>query len=382
MGRVAVVVGTRPDVIKLAPVVDALREGGDLEPFVIASGQHRELLELAASSVRLQIDWQLSAMKAGQSLASLTSRLLTELDDALESAAPDFVVVQGDTATMLGAALAAFYRRLPIGHVEAGLRTGDVGAPFPEEANRRLVTPLVTLHFAPTETARTRLLGEGVSAGSVLLTGNTIVDALQAEQRRQADPTVAAMIDERLAAQLGQGWADRQTVLVTVHRRESIGPALEGVLDAVSALAGRFADHQFCLPVHLNPAVQRVVRERLAGRPNISLTEPLSYAELIRLLSRCRLVMTDSGGIQEEAPVFGKPVVVMRETTERPEGVDARVAVLAGLDPGSIRAVVERLLTDDGAYRSMAQAASPYGDGQASARIVAAIRRFLAGRPI
>jgi UDP-N-acetylglucosamine 2-epimerase (non-hydrolysing) len=379
MKRVAVIVGTRPDVIKLGPVVDALRAADGLEPFVIASGQHRELADLAAESVGLVPDVSLDVMQADQSLASLGGRLLIEIDRAMEQAGASFVVVQGDTATTLNGTLAAFYRRLPIGHVEAGLRTGDLSAPFPEEANRRLVTPLASLHFAPTALARDNLLAEGVDQRRVIVTGNTIVDALQAEARRQQVPEVARELAERLGRQLGADWQARPSVLLTVHRRESIGPALEGIIDAIAALSERFGDHLFCLPVHPNPRVRAAIVGRLGNRGNVRLLEPLPYRDLVYLLRHCRLVLTDSGGIQEEAPVFGKPVVVMRATTERPEGIQAGVALLAGVERDSIVSAAAQLLTDQRSYAAMAQAVSPYGDGRAAGRIVATIKRYLAG---
>ena len=378
MTRVAVIVGTRPDVIKLAPVVHALRATADLEPYVIASGQHRELADLALASIGLDPDVRLEVMQADQSLATVGSRLLAGLDGALEAASPAFVVVQGDTATTLNGALAAFYRRLPVGHVEAGLRTGNLQAPFPEEANRRLVTPLASLHFAPTTLARDNLLAEGVEPERVFVTGNTIVDALHAEAARQDRPDVAASLAERVAGRLGETWRDRPSVLVTVHRRESIGPGLLGIIEALASLSERFSDHLFCLPVHLNPSVRAAVLGRLGGLANVRLLEPLAYDELVYLLRHCRLVLTDSGGIQEEAPVFGKPVVVMRATTERPEGVEAGVAVLAGVERERIVTAAAQLLGDERAYGRLAQAVSPYGDGRAAGRIAQAIARYLA----
>jgi UDP-N-acetylglucosamine 2-epimerase (non-hydrolysing) len=375
--RVAVVWGTRPDVIKLAPVVLALRSSSILEPVVISSGQHRELHDQASLSFGITPDVSLELMEHDQSLAALTGRLLPALEGAIVDSGADFVVVQGDTATMLAAALAAFYGQRPIGHVEAGLRTGDLRAPFPEEANRRLVTPLVDLNFAPTQAARDNLLAEGVPPEKVILTGNTVVDALHQTAARQQSPAELERLLAAMSTRLGEGWAAQQIVLVTVHRRESIGGALAGILDAVAELAGHFADHLFCLPVHLNPNVEQAVGERLGGIGNVRLMEPLGHDEFVFLLRHCRLVMTDSGGVQEEAPVFGKPVVVMRETTERPEGIAAGVAVLAGVDGPAIAAATARLLSDEASYRRMAQAASPYGDGRAAERIVSSIERFL-----
>jgi UDP-N-acetylglucosamine 2-epimerase (non-hydrolysing) len=284
------------------------------------------------------------------------------------------VLVQGDTTSVLAGALASFYRRVPVGHVEAGLRTGDLSAPFPEEANRRLTTPLVDLHFAPTTTSRDNLLREHVDAARVHVTGNTVIDALQMEvSAQQVEPLASAMATRVDVLLEGD---DRPLVLITGHRRENFGGPFENICQAIRLLAQRFADHQFVYPVHLNPQVRKVVFERLGHLSNVRLIEPLGYRDFVALMNRCRLVLTDSGGVQEEAPGLGKPVLVMRDTTERPEGVTAGTVKLVGSDSTHIAEAVTTLLTDREAYERMARAVNPYGDGHAAARIVQVVESF------
>jgi UDP-N-acetylglucosamine 2-epimerase (non-hydrolysing) len=286
-------------------------------------------------------------------------------------------LVQGDTTTVLAAALACFYRRIPIGHVEAGLRTGNIWSPFPEEANRKLATPLVALHFAPTDAARAALLSEAIPAERILVTGNTVIDALRIEMAAQAsDAAMRGRLKEELGLLVGSDWTQVPTVLITGHRRENFGQGIEQICKAIATLAERFADHRFVYPVHLNPNVLVHVNRLLGGLPNVKLIPPQGYRNFVALMAHCRLVLTDSGGVQEEAPSLGKPVLVMRDNTERPEGVAAGTALLTGTNAQAIVKHATRLLTDDAAYRAMATARNPYGDGHAAERIVDRIRRY------
>lgn len=375
--RIAVFIGTRPEGIKMAPVIRALDAGDGVEPVVISTGQHRELLDQVVDLFEISISENLEVMRAGQTLAGLTARLMTSIDEALERVQPDMILVQGDTTTVMVGALAAFYRRIPIGHVEAGLRTGDIWSPFPEEVNRTLVAPMVNLHFAPTETAKQNLLRENVAANSIHVTGNTVIDALLLEVTRQDAPGVRDDIWKGMRPNLGEGVGDRPFVLVTGHRRENFGGGFMEICDALAELADRFEEMDFVYPVHLNPNVQGPVHERLAHRPNIHLIAPVPYSEFVALMAACTLVLTDSGGVQEEAPTLGKPVLVMRDTTERPEGIEAGTVRLTRADRRSIVDEVSRLVTDDSAYESMSNAVNPYGDGRAAPRIVEAVKAFL-----
>jgi UDP-N-acetylglucosamine 2-epimerase (non-hydrolysing) len=318
-------------------------------------------------------------MQPRQTLAGLTVRLMDAIDGWLDRERPDLALVQGDTTTVLVAALACFYRRIPVGHVEAGLRTGNIWSPFPEEANRRLASPLVTLHFAPTASARTALLAEGVPAARIEVTGNTVVDALFMEVRQQENTAVRAAVQESLAPLVGADWAEVPFLLITGHRRENFGAGVEQICEAITRLAARYPDHRFVYPVHLNPEVKTHVDRRLGGLRNVRLIPPQGYRNFVALMARCRLVLTDSGGVQEEAPSLGKPVLVMRDTTERPEGVAAGTALLTGPHADSIVAHASRLLDDRAAYAAMANCANPYGDGHAAERIVDRLRRHLAG---
>ena len=377
--RIAVFLGTRPEGIKLAPVIAALRADPSVEPVVVSTGQHDELLDQVVRIFDIRVDHHLAVMQPDQTLASLTARLLTRIDSVLDAARPALALVQGDTTTVLAAALACFYRAVPVGHVEAGLRTGDLQSPFPEEANRVLASRLATLHFAPTESARRNLLAEGVAPDRVFVTGNTVIDALFMELARQADVAVARAIDRDLAAVLAEAWPEAPIVLITGHRRENFGDGFIGICEAIRLLAARFPAVRFVYPVHLNPNVRGPVMERLAGLPNVYLLAPVDYPAFVRLMRQCRLVLTDSGGVQEEAPAIGKPVLVMRDTTERPEGIEAGTARLVGTEPATIVAAVSELLSDETAYQAMANAQNPYGDGQASDRIVRAIQAHLSG---
>ena len=354
--RVLVVYGTRPELIKLAPVIFALREAADRFALTVCStAQHRELLADLESLFSIRPDYDLDLMRPNQALNDLAARGLSELHRLLREALPDWTLVQGDTTTAMMATLAAFHLGLRVGHVEAGLRTGDLQAPFPEEANRRIIDVVADLLFAPTERAQQALLDEGHAPERVLVTGNTVVDALQWISR--------ALPAEEPADQ----------VLVTVHRRESFGEPLLEILAAIRELAIGHPEVRWVLPVHPNPNVSGPVHERLGGLENVELPPPLPYDRLVAHMRRARFVLTDSGGIQEEAPTFGKPVLVLREKTERPEGVEAGVARLVGRDRERIVESAEKLLEGGPAYESMARAVSPYGDGRAAGRIVEAL---------
>jgi UDP-N-acetylglucosamine 2-epimerase (non-hydrolysing) len=374
---VAVFMGTRPEGIKMAPVIAALKASGDLDCKVVATGQHREMFQQVAEQFGFGVDADLAVMRPHQTLAGLTARLMETIDAWLEKGHPDMALVQGDTTTVLVAALACFYRRIPIGHVEAGLRTGDIWSPFPEEVNRRLASPIVTLHFAPTESAKAALLKEGVAEGNIEVTGNTVIDALLMELAQQDKAAVRAEVDAALSSRLGADWRDAPYVLITGHRRENFGEGIRQICEAITTLARRYPDHRFVYPVHLNPNVKEEVGRMLGGLPNVRLIEPQGYRNFVALMAQCRLVLTDSGGVQEEAPSLGKPVLVMRDTTERPEGVAAGTAILVGPHAGSIVEHTTRLLDDRGAYDAMANAANPYGDGHAAERVVARVRRHL-----
>jgi UDP-N-acetylglucosamine 2-epimerase (non-hydrolysing) len=377
MKTCAILMGTRPEAIKLAPVVQALRACEDVRPLVISTGQHKEMLHQVVDLFGIGLDHDLAVMQPDQTLGTLTARLMAAIDGVLAQTKPDVVLVQGDTTTAFVGSLAGFYRGIPVGHVEAGLRTGDLSAPFPEEANRRLVSVVARHHYAPTTKAAANLRREGVSEDAILITGNTVIDALMIELQRQASASVAAGIHVELDAKIGVDWRTKPFVVVTGHRRENFGDGFEQICDALETLASRFADHLFIYPVHLNPKVKLVVERRLSGVPNIRLLAPLDYSSFAALLKGCRMVLTDSGGIQEEAPALGKPVLVMRDVTERPEGVEAGTVALVGTDRDAIVQQTTRLLTDPIAYARMAQARNPYGDGKAAPRIVSHVRRVL-----
>ena len=375
--NIVVFMGTRPEAVKLAPVVAALGRADDFHCAVVATGQHREMFRQVSDTFGFAVDADLDVMRPDQTLASLTARLMDGIDGWLGSAQPDMALVQGDTTTVLVAALACFYRRIPIGHVEAGLRTGNIWSPFPEEVNRKLATPLVGLHFAPTEAARAALLSEAVPEESISVTGNTVIDALRIELATQAsDAALRARIGEELSLLLGADWDKAAMVLITGHRRENFGEGIEQICKAIATLAERFPDHLFVYPVHLNPNVLVHVNRLLGGLRNVKLIVPQGYRNFLALMAHCRVVLTDSGGVQEEAPSLRKPVLVMRDTTERPEGVAAGTALLTGTNAQAIVKHVTRLLTDEAAYRSMSAARNPYGDGYAADRIVERIRRY------
>src|SRR5262245_51276446 len=349
------VVGTRPEAVKMAPVILELRRRSWARVRVLATAQHRQMLDQVLGLFGIEPDVDLDLMRPDQALADLTARMLSALDGTLERERPAAVLAQGDTTTVLTTALACFYRRIPFGHVEAGLRTGDLDYPFPEEMNRSVAGRLARLHFAPTESARANLRREGIQE-QVYVTGNTVIDALLQVAAREAP------LPERVPA-------DRRLILVTAHRRENFGEPLRQICRALLALADGNPDVHVLYPVHLNPNVSGVVRPALGGHPRITLCDPLDYLPFVAAMKKSTLILSDSGGVQEEAPALGKPVLVLRAETERPEAVEAGVVKLVGTDAGVIVAEAQRLLDDPAAYRAMAKGVSPYGDGHAAERI-------------
>jgi len=370
MKRVVLIFGTRPEAIKMAPLVRALQRQPGLEPLICLTAQHREMVDQALRLFELQPAVDLNLMQPGQSLAGLTGRMMQALGPALADLRPDAVLVQGDTTSTLCGALAAFYLQAPVGHVEAGLRTGDLTAPFPEEMNRVLTTRLARWHFAATDRNRDALLAEGVDPASIHVAGNTVIDALFEIRDRVHAGRISAETAELLARR------QRPYVLITGHRRESFGGGMERICGAVAALARRRPEIDFVYPVHLNPQVQEPVRRLLSAIPNVHLLPPQGYEAFVALMCRARLLLTDSGGVQEEAPALGKPTLVTRDKTERAEGLGGGVD-LVGSDPERIIAGVERLLDDPAAYRAMATARSPYGDGHAAEQIADILAREL-----
>lgn len=371
--KVLTVFGTRPEAIKMAPLVRALDGDPRFESRVCVTAQHREMLDQVLELFELRPHHDLDLMRPGQSLHGLTARILTGLEPVLAAEAPDVVLVHGDTTTTLATTLAAFYSGIEVGHVEAGLRTGNLRAPFPEEANRVLADKLCAHHFAPTERSRQSLLDEGYSTETITVTGNTVIDALLwVRDRVRGTPWSDEGEVWGTAADVLQD-PDKRVVLVTGHRRESFGQGFRNICTALQTLAERYPAVHFIYPVHLNPNVQGPVHETLAGRANVHLLEPLDYRPFVRLMDRSTLILTDSGGIQEEAPSLGKPVLVMRAVTERPEGVAAGTVRLVGTDTARIVDEVSGLLDDAEAYAAMHRAHNPYGDGQACGRILDAL---------
>lgn len=370
--NILVVFGTRPEAIKLAPLVKLLAQDGAFALKVCVTAQQREMLDQALALFEIVPEIDLDLMQNGQSLTDLNARMLAALQQVLMDVQPDLVVVHGDTTTAFTAALAAFYQKIPVAHIEAGLRTHNLYAPFPEEANRRLTAVLAQWHFAPTETAKQNLLNEGVSESRIWVTGNTVIDTLfQALQKIHENRPLVAQFAERYA------FLDerKKLILVTGHRRENFGTGFAQICTALRTLAQRHPDVQIVYPVHLNPNVQAVVYAQLGDLPNLFLLAPQDYLPFIYLMDRADIILTDSGGIQEEAPALGKPVLVMREISERPEAIVAGTVKLVGTDSERIIAEVETLLNDQNAYQAMARAKNPYGDGNACARIVDILKR-------
>ena len=372
MARVMVVFGTRPEAIKMAPVVHALQRDPRIATDVVVTAQHRQMLDQVLELFRIAPAEDLDLMRPGQGLVDLFARVLHGMHDVLERRKPDLLLVHGDTSTTFASALAAFYRHVPVAHVEAGLRTGDMRAPWPEEMNRRLTAPLAALHFAPTESSRRNLAREGIRDG-IHVTGNTVIDALlEVAERLRNDPALASGIAARFPFLSPQ----RRMVLVTAHRRENFGAGFERICLALRDIAEQ-RDVDIVYAVHLNPSVQEPVRRILGDCPRVHLVEPQDYLPFVWLATRCHVVLTDSGGIQEEAPSLGKPVLVLREVTERPEAVDAGTVRLVGTDRERIVSEALRLLDDPDAHARMAQAHNPYGDGRAAARIAAIVANYL-----
>ena len=363
--KILFVIGTRPEAIKTAPILHELRRWpGRAEVKVCVTGQHREMLDQALSLFDIRPDYDLAVMRKGQTPADVSARMLTGLEPVVVREKPDWVLVQGDTTTTVVAALVAFYNRVRVGHVEAGLRTGNTLQPFPEEMHRAIVGRLADLHFAPTETARQNLLREGIEPARIRMTGNTVVDAVRWVSALPAPPEVAAWLPAPSA----------RIVLVTMHRRENFGASMERVCGALRDLAERYGDRlHIVFPLHLNPNAQGPARRILSGMSNVSLVPPLDYLSLVHLMKRSHVVLTDSGGLQEEAPALGKPVLVLREVTERPEGVASGVAKVIGSDRKSVVEETTRLLEDPALHQRMARPLNLYGDGHAAERVVEAL---------
>ena len=371
MTRIMTVIGTRPEAIKLAPLVLAATTDRRTTPIVVATGQHREMLKQVLDLFRIVPDRDLAVMQPGQDLFDVTSKVLIGMRDAIRELAPDVVVVQGDTTSCFVGALAAFYEHVPVAHVEAGLRTHDLTSPFPEEGNRQLTSRLAHFHFPPTDGAAQHLIREGIATDRILVTGNTVIDALLWVRER-----ISAAQDARidaLRAQIPALQGDQDMILITGHRRESFGAGFESLCSAIAELAQSNATWRFVYPVHLNPNVREPVNRLLGSLPNVDLIEPQEYAPFVWLMDRARFILTDSGGVQEEAPSLGKPVLVMREKTERPEAVEAGTVRLVGTDRTRIVSEAQRLIDDPEHYNSMSRAHNPYGDGQACQRIVDAL---------
>lgn len=379
MKKILTVFGTRPEAIKMAPLVQLLAKQQSFISKVCVTGQHRQMLDPVLALFEIEPDYDLAVMQAGQDLFDVTSSILTKLKPVLLDFSPDLILVHGDTSSTYAAALAAYYHRIPVGHVEAGLRTGNLYSPWPEEGNRRLTAAITTLHFAPTTTARQHLVSENVRPDSILVTGNTVIDALlQVVKRLQSSPSLQAKIRQ----QLPPVFDAEHLVLITGHRRENFGQGFVDICKALRELSERFPDCQFVYPVHLNPNVRAPVFSELAELQNVHLIEPLDYLPFVYLMQAATLVLTDSGGIQEEAPSLGKPVLVMRDTTERPEAVAAGTVRLVGTDKSAIIAAVTELLSEPATYQAMSQACNPYGDGKACERIVQGIEHWFASNSL
>lgn len=363
--RVLSIFGTRPEAVKMAPVIAHMREETQIDSIVCVTAQHREMLDQVLELFEITPDHDLDLMQPDQSLSALTAAIFSGLEPVIREVAPDWVLIQGDTTTVMAASLLAYYYRAKVGHIEAGLRTGDKWQPFPEEINRRVVSTVTDLNFAPTETARANLLREGVSAVKIVVTGNPVIDALQ---------TIAARDYDFESGPLRKIPWNRRVILVTAHRRENFGRPLIQMFMAMRQIAEAHAeDVQLLYPVHLNPNVRDPANKILKDTPNISLIEPLDYLPMVHAMERAYLILTDSGGLQEEAPALGTPVLVMRKVTERPEAIEAGTALLVGVETDRIVAETQRLLDDEDAYAKMARAVNPFGDGHAAERIVQAL---------
>lgn len=364
--KALVVFGTRPEAIKMAPVVKALQACAEIEVQVCVTAQHRSMLDQVLQLFEISPDFDLDLMSDAQTLAGLSAKILIAFSEVLEQSRPDIVLVHGDTSTTSMATLACFYQRIAVGHVEAGLRTHNIWSPWPEEMNRRIVGHAASLHFAPTQNAADNLLAEGVAEKSVVLTGNTVIDALlDVVNKLESDAAVRAPLERKFSFLN----ADARLILVTGHRRENFGEGVKEICQALAQLSER-ENVEILYPVHLNPNIKKPVEDLLSGHPNIHLIEPQDYLSFVYLMSRSTLILTDSGGIQEEAPSLGVPVLVMRDNTERPEAVEAGTALLVGAKASRIVDAASRLLDDQAFYEAMSTTANPYGDGQAASRIV------------
>lgn len=372
MKKIMFVFGTRPEAIKMAPLVKAMEKAEDLEPLVVVTAQHREMLDQVLALFDVTPSYDLNLMKQNQTLMDITVGVLRGIERIVIKETPDLVLVHGDTTTTFAGALASFYQQVPVGHVEAGLRSGNMYSPFPEEANRKLTGQLASVHFAPTRQARENLLREGVDADAVYTTGNTVIDALHLTVQKDFsfDAELAEMLD-----------VPGRKVLLTTHRRENLGQPMVQIFRAIRALHANFPDVHFYFPMHKNPRVRALAHEALDELERVHLFEPLDYAPFANLMERMDLILTDSGGMQEEAPALGKPVLVLRDTTERPEAVEAGTVRLVGCDTDLIVKTVTELFTNDAAYAEMKHAVNPYGDGKACARIIDAIRYYFGLAP-
>ena len=367
--KIAVIFGTRPDTIKMAPIILELQKNAEyFDVLTIATAQHRQMLDQVLEVFKIKPNYDLDIMAPKQTLASLTAKIITGIDEVLEKEKPDMVLVQGDTSTTCIGSLAAFYRQIPVGHIEAGLRTNDKANPFPEEINRRITGCITDLHFAPTNTSRKSLLLENVDPKTIFVTGNTVVDALKysvKEKYHFTVPILNEIADKK-----------KKVVLVTMHRRENWGKPMEGAASAIKRLAQKFSDFAFVFPMHLNPIVREAVKPILKNMPNVFLIEPLDYLDFVNLMAKSYLILTDSGGVQEEGPHFGVPILVLRYVTERPDAVDYGTVKLVGLEEETIYNAALKLIEDDEEYKKMANAVNPYGDGLSSFRTIKIIKNY------
>lgn len=372
--KILSVFGTRPEAIKMSPLVKELQNYSHVDSRVCVTAQHREMLDQVLQLFQIVPEYDLNLMKHGQTLLSLSQRIIENLSPILEDFRPDIVLVHGDTTTTFMASLCSFYHQIPVGHVEAGLRTGNMYSPWPEEANRKLTGVIAKLHYAPTKSSEKNLLNEGVKEEDILVTGNTIIDALLMITKRIENDEV---LTERMKKELPHFSEDKKMVLITSHRRENFGKGMENICKGIVELADLYPEVEFVFPVHLNPKVRGPVHKLLSGKENIQLIEPLEYLPFVYLMSKSYIVLTDSGGIQEEAPSLGKPVLVMRDTTERPEAVHAGTVKLVGTSTSSIIENVSKLIDDPNEYHEMSLAHNPYGDGEASKRIARSLVEYL-----
>ncbi len=364
MKKIMTIFGTRPEAIKMAPLVLALEQDPELEPIVVVTAQHREMLDQVLEIFKVTPDYDLNIMKQGQTLAEVTARVVTGLDGVIKEAKPDMILVHGDTSTTFAASVAAFYNEVDIGHVEAGLRTNNKYSPYPEEMNRQMTGVLADLHFSPTETSRQNLLIENKPADKIVVTGNTAIDALN------------TTVDETYHSEIIEKHKDNKVILLTAHRRENIGQPMENIFGAVRDIVDEFEDVTVVYPMHKNPKVREIANKHLSDHPRIELIEPLDVFDFHNFAARSHIILSDSGGVQEEAPSLGKPVVVLRDTTERPEGVEAGTLKLAGVEKENIYSLTKKLLTDADVYNAMSKASNPYGDGLASKRICENIKYY------